>query len=49
MNAFDVAGSKGLVFAQFHGEIFTGPALEKLELHLPEINPRYARPLVDML
>jgi len=46
VNAFDMAKQKGIVFAQFHGEIIAGADLAKLNLHPPGVSPRLARPLV---
>lgn len=48
INAFDHTGQKGIVFAHFHGKIYTGDALEKLNLHLPAFKPKFARPLVEV-
>ncbi len=47
MNAFKQARQQGMVFVQFHGEIFIGDALVKLDIHLPGISPRFARPTVE--
>jgi L-asparaginase/Glu-tRNA(Gln) amidotransferase subunit D len=48
INAFYHAGKQGIVFAQFHGEIFTGDALRRLELHPPHVNPKFLRPYIDV-
>jgi hypothetical protein len=48
VNALAKTNHKGIVFAQFHGEMFFGEELVKLNLHPPGINPRFGRPTVDI-
>jgi L-asparaginase/Glu-tRNA(Gln) amidotransferase subunit D len=49
INALNEVNYKGIVFAQFHGEIFAGDDILKLSLHPPGVNPRFAHPIVKTL
>lgn len=46
LEAFDSVKVKGMVFAQFHGHIFSGEALKTLNLHPPGVSPRFTFPSI---
>jgi L-asparaginase/Glu-tRNA(Gln) amidotransferase subunit D len=47
INAFALAERKGVVFAQFHGEIFLEPRLSTLNLHPEGVSPVFKRKYVE--
>lgn len=48
LHAFALFGQKGIVFAQFHGNLYINEDLDTLDLHTAPILPRFGRKAVEL-